>query len=547
MRLRTAAFAAAAFAPPPAMAAGAPVSGPSLAAAGAVALVGLILLAVGLSRLAAGASVQGGSGPLAVLARFGGGGGAAGDGAMRRAVTSILAGVALLGLPDMFGVGVVSQMRAAYQQSVAAGPGAVAGADIVPRGPSRSYASGGGAGAGAGGSTSFPWLLILTVAGVALLAVLALRMAADGGKRGGGGGGGGGGRRDFSPVQMHGAADSDDLPLHPEEGYGGVEAAAAPSRSALEVLFGLIERLQKRIEILLKTAKEQLRRLADEKEEQKGRFRPLAAYAVQQAASLFRIIADRDDGGSGQPRAAETADPDSERENLNANAFAERIGQALSLTGADLVAQIAKALSLPRRRVESDLHRLGAAGAPGHWVRVGNVVSDHAWTLVERHDKAEDRRFDGVVRFDQVDWFATLAVAERPSNLGMAIQPAPNCHVHLVSVRDERAAAIADRARAGVRLPDGGSWTLADLPLERIARHFGGASDGRWEVDPAGPDVEILVFDLQPKRILIVSGADRLRRALSSDEDPVRALIHVRKGAALASLGVSIGDVVPPE
>lgn len=46
---------------------------------------------------------------------------------------------------------------------------------------------------------------------------------------------------------------------------------------------------------------------------------------------------------------------------------------------------------------------------------------------------------------------------------------------------------------------------------------------------------------------MITSGADRLRHALEREENLVRALVHVRRGAALASLGVTIADVVPFE
>jgi hypothetical protein len=219
----------------------------------------------------------------------------------------------------------------------------------------------------------------------------------------------------------------------------------------------------------------------------------------------------------------------------------------LPLQGADLEAQIAKALSVSRKSLDADLYRLGSTGAPGTWIRVLNTGTVPEWILAERHIKPDDRRFEGIIRFDHADWYATLAVQDRPPNLGMIIVPLPGHHAHLVSVRDGRAEELARGARGRIRLPEGGSWTLADLPLERISKHFGESSDGRWTAAENDQDDEILVFNVQPKNITIVSGADRLRRALSSEEDPVRALIHVGRGAALASLGVTNADIVPAE
>jgi hypothetical protein len=516
-----------------------------LLAASVVALTGLIFLAVGLSRLASG---TGGTalriGFLGALGRFGGGD-RGGESGLRRAVTSILAGVALLGLPDMFGAGIVTQVRVAYEHSHSAPPGYVGGSEITTKETSRTYASGNGGGEGSAGTSSFPWW-ILGVAGLFVLIAAAARAAAGGDVRSTAAT-----ARSTGGAPIHAEVGEDpfsfDPDLHPAFESGGVEAASVPTRSALEILSDMIGRIRERIRTLLKNAKEQLRRLADETEEQKGRFRPLAAFAVQQAASLFRILADRDDGGSGLPHAVETPDPRVAEDRANATAYAERIGAILTLQGADLVPQIAKALDVSRKRVEGDLHRLGATGTPGNWVRVVNVAPGREWILAEDHVKLEDRRFEGIVRFDQVDWFATLSIQHRPSNLGMIVVALPDCHAHLVSVRDDRAQALADGARSRIRLPEGGSWTLADLPLERIARHFGDGSDGRWTVGEEGLDDEILTFDVQPKRIVVAAGADRLRRALSSEEDPVRALIHVRRGAALASLGVTIADVVPTE
>jgi hypothetical protein len=299
---------------------------------------------------------------------------------------------------------------------------------------------------------------------------------------------------------------------------------------------------------LLNNAREQLRRLADAKEEQTGRWRPLAALGVQRISMLLRVLGDRDDGGSGLPPATETPDPQIAEDDANTAAFSDRIGTALALQGHDLVGQIAKALNTTKKRVEADLHRLGASGpAPERWLRVGCAGPDRPWTLLERHGTPEERRFEGIIAMHEIDWFATLAVDQRPSNMGMIVLPTPGCRAHLVLAHDDRAEAIAETSRPAVRLPTGGAWTLADLPLERIARHFGDGSDGRWTVEPGSPDDEILAFDLQPRRIAVVSGADRLRRALASEEDPVRALIHVGRGGALASLGVTVADIVPPE
>lgn len=531
-------------------AAAVPVSGPSLLAASAVALTGLIFLVVGVSRLASGTGVPalrfGGRGGRG---RFGGGNRAT-EGDLRRAVTSILVGVALLGLPDMLGAGVVSQIRVAYEQSRPSQPRYIRGSDITTKEPSRSYSSSAAGQEATEAPSSFPWW-VLGVVGLFVLIAVAVRTltrndvrtaasARSEAEKGG---------RFPAEVDGHPLSLGPDLPeaVSSAAESSGADMTSEPARSAFDILFDTIGRFRERMRILLKNAKEQLRRLADETEEQKGRFRPLAAFAVQQATSLFRALADRDDGGSGLPRAAESPDPRLVDDRANASAYAERIGAILSLQGANLVSQIAKALGVSRKRAEADLHRLGASGAPGAWVRVVKADIERDWTLAEHQDRSDDRRFEGVVRFDQVDWFATLSVQDRPFNLGLIIAPLPGRQVHLVSVRDDRAEALAVEARSRIRLPDGGSWVLADLPLERIVRHFGQESDGRWVVDPDGQDDEILVFDLQPKQIVISSGSDRLRRAVASEENPVRALVHVRHGAALAALGVSIVDVVPLE
>lgn len=522
-----------------------PVSGVSLAAAAAVALIGLVFLASGLSRLS-GAS---GAAPrfrfLGPLGRLGAGGVRSSENGLRRAVTSILIGTALLCLPDLLGAGVTSQLRTVYLQSHATQAGYVGGSEIKSKETSRAYSDTGRGIEGTADPTSFPWWL-LGVASLFILIAATVRLLASGGVR-------------SSPTTSRPSVVGP-VPVQPgEDGFlpdsdlrqalecGGVEAASAPTKSIFEILFETIERIQERIRVLLKTAREQLRRLADETEEQKGRFRPLAAFAVQQAASLFRALADRDDGGSGLPPAQEAPDQQAAEDQANSLAYAERIGSILSLQGSDLVGQIAKALAVPRKRVEADLHRLGATGAPSTWIRVVNVDAGREWILAEHHVKVVDRRFEGVVRLDQVDWFATLSVQERPSNLGLIVIPLPAHRVYLVSVRDGRAEELANAARERLRLPEGGSWTLADLPLERIARHFGDGSDGRWIPAPDGPPDEILVFDVQAKRIVVASGTDRLHRALASEETLVRALIHVRRGAALASLGITIADVVPQE
>lgn len=547
MNVRTVLLAAAvSTAASPAMAAASPVTGLSLAASAGVALVGLVTLAVGLSRLAAGSSAPGVRfGALGALGRLGGRG--EGEGGIRRAASSIMVGVALLGLPDMFGIGVVSQVRTAYEQAHAAPGGFVTGSDIVPQGPTRTYSGGGGSGAVRTGGGSFPWWMLGAAALILLLGAAA--RAAAGSRTAAAVAGSPARRRGEGPhADANGAADSFDRDLLPAPESGGVEAGAPAPKTAFEILFDLLERLRERIRILLRNAREQLRRLADEKEEQKGRLRPLAAFAVQQISMLLRVLGDRDDGGSGLPPATDVPDPRIEEDRANAAAFAERIGSALSLQGADLPAQIAKALDTPRRQVEADLARLGASGPPpAQWLRVGCSGPGRPWTLLERHGRPEERRFEGILRMDQVDWFTTLSVERRPSNIGMIVLPAPGCRVHLVCVHDERAEALAEAARHSVRLPEGGSWTLADLPLADVVAHFGEGSDDRWTVEDGGPDDDILAFDLHPRRIAVVSGADRLRRALASEEDPVRALIHVRRGAALASLGVDVDAVVPQD
>lgn len=482
-------------------AAAVPVSGPSLLAASAVALIGLIFLIVGVSRLASGTGSPG------FRFRFRGAGGRVGqgnyatEGDLRRAVTSMLVGVALLGLPDMFGAGIFSQIRVAYEQSHPSQPGYIRGSDITTKDPVRTYSSdAGNRGNPKDTSRSLWW--ILGVAGLFFLIVVVVRALAGDDVR-------------TTAVSFRSRGNKESDHLRPEVGDYSLSSEpelslAVPAvtdscaegvtsdsaRNTFDMLFDIIGRIRERIRIVLKNTKEQVRRLTDETEEQKGRFRSLAAFAIQQAAFLFRALADRDDGGSGLPRAIDPPDLRMAEDRANAAAYAERIGAIFSLQGANLMSEIAKALGVSRKRVEADLYRLGAAGAPGVWVRVVNVDAESEWRLSERQDKFDDRRFDAVVRFDHVDWYATLSVQNRPQNIGLIIRPLPGRQVHLVLVRDDRAEVLAADAGARSRVPEGGSWVLVDLPLERIVRHFGHDSDGRWVADPDGHDDEALIFDL---------------------------------------------------
>ncbi|MGY3581834.1 hypothetical protein ACVIGB_000095 [Bradyrhizobium sp. USDA 4341] len=517
----------------------------SFAVALAVAVAGLFILASGLSRIAGGTVVKK-LGIFGALARFGWRGDAdAGEARIRRATTAIMLGAALLGLPDFFGMGVLSQARILYDQAQSsirapAGPSAVTIKEKV-----TTYIDGsGGDSTSTGKWLGLPWWA-LSLVGLILLITLLARLAAN--DESGPSASTIGGAPRASPEFASGSLGPFEGPT--TEGGSGASAGTVRRRGLLEQIIDVMERIKMGIRRLMAGLKTQAKLLEEKTEGLRGRLRPVTDFAAAQIGQAARIVADRDDGGSGLPRARDAGDREGSLAAAHAQMFAERIGSTLQLHGADLEGLLARAFNTTPKRIKSDLFRLGASGAPQDWIKVMSAGSGRDWVLAEAGMDPLLHRFDAAIAFDEIDWYATLSPVEaRLIAMPFAIVPAEARAVRLIRVRDPMA---ADFVAALGEPPDeykDAVWSFVDLPAQTARHIFSTTRRDRWSIAPDAPEDDTLVVKIARGSLTVVSGQDELTGYLASEDvRPLRLLVAVIPGGALANLGVTIEDVTPFE
>ena len=272
----------------------------------AVAIVGLVALASGLSHLAGGTSGRK-PGWLGALNRLGGRSEAEGrEARIRRAVTSIILGTALLGVPDMLGMGVISQARIVYAevQKANAGSGGASTAVTIKERYAGYAESSGGASSDTGKWPGLPWWAMGIVGLILLATLLARATAADGsgattftGQAGGAAGSTSGSFGSFEGRAAGGGSAA-----------GGGGGAVRKKKSIWEQIIEAVERIKMKLRKFMAGLKTQARILEEKTEGLRGRLRPVTDFAAARLGEAVKIVADQDDGGSGLPRARDAGD-----------------------------------------------------------------------------------------------------------------------------------------------------------------------------------------------------------------------------------------------
>jgi hypothetical protein len=502
----------------------------------AVALAGLLMLSSGVSRLAGGTLTRK-LGMLGALARLGRPTDSdVSDAKIRRATTAILLGTALLGVPDYFGMGVLSQTRLLYEQAQTSirppsGPTAVT---IKERTSTYTDGSGGGS-SGTGKWLGIPWWA-LSIVGLILLTTLLARLAAVDTKG-----------TSSSPGARTPPLDSPELPHASLDAFGvsagggssptgASSGAAIRQKSLFERILDAMERIKMVLKKLMSGLKTKAKILEERTEGLRGRLRPVTDFAAAQIEQAVKIVADAGDR-EGSLAAA------------HAQMFAERIGAIQQLHGADLEGLLARAFDSTPKRIKSDMFRLGATGAPPKWLKVMSAGPGRGWVLAEAGSDPLIHRFDAAIAFEDVDWYGTLAAIEsRPITIPFIIVPSEARAVHLVKVRDPVA---SDFVTALGEMPEEyveAVWCFVDLPSQTARHIFSATRRDRWSIAPDAPGDDTLVVKIDRGPLSIVSGQDELAGYLvAEDARPLRLLAAVMPGGALANLGASIEDITPFE
>lgn len=504
-----------------------------------VAIVGLVILISGLSHLAGGTGTKK-PGVIGALARFGGRAEGAGESGIRRAVTSILIGTALLGVPDALGIGVVSQSRVLYAEAVAAG-GSGQPSAVTIKERTATYSESSGRGSETSKWLGLPWWA-LSLIGLAILTTILVRMSAVNGNLSSG-------LRAASRAPPGSEqAGLESFGGHSADGSSAGTSIGAPAeKGLLERIIEALERIKMRLVKLMNGLKAQAKILEERTEGLRGRLRPVTDFAAARIGEAVRIVADKDDGGSGLPRARDGGDREASLAAAHAHMFAERIGDAQQLHGSDLEGLLARAFNSTPKRIKSDLYRLGATGAPQRWLKIASTGPGRGWVLAEQGQDPNALRFDAVVAFDQVDWYATLNVDARPIASTFVIVPSEDQAVHLIRVRDPVAEQFVNSLGEVPEEFSGAVWTFVDLPPQVARRTFAESRrETHWTVAPEAPDDDILVVQLSRGPTTVLSGQDDLSAYLAAeDKRPLRLLVAVMPGGALANLGVTIEDITP--
>lgn len=507
----------------------------------AVALVGLVVLASGLANLAGGTAPKK-SGVIGVLSKFGNRAEESGESGIRRALTSILVGVALLSVPDALGVGVISQANILYAEA-AAESGTVQPSAVTIKERPATYSESSGAGSKATRWFGLPrWAL--SFIGLVIVTTILARMSATSDNAPG---------RLIAPSPAHvGPEHADMSSFDGRDGEGSV--ATSPSEAVrkqglLERIIEKLERIRMKMVKLMNGLKAQAKILEEKTEGLRGRLRPVTDFAAARLGEAVKIVADRDDGGSGLPRARSGGDREGSLAAAHAHMFAERIGNAQQLHGNDLEGLLARAFNSTPARIKSDLFRLGATGAPQRWMKIASSGPGRGWVLAEQGQDLNVLRFDAVVAFDQVDWYATLNVDARPVASTFVIVPADEQAVRLIRVRDPVAEDFITALGEPPEELNGAVWTFVDLPDQVARRTFAESRrETHWTVSPDAPGDDTMVVQLSRGGMTVLSGQDDLSAYLTNeDKRPLRLLVAVMPGGALANLGATIEDVTPFE